>query len=158
MTKRDIKTQAQTYTVGLINGGFEICDEPTNLKSYEKIEVQEGETWYGIVEMLVDIDVKDILNMDEVIETLKKMPNREFMQIVKEGFDDGYIELLFSNCPFTKICDFCDKDYLAKGKKGLEYTISHLNNTLVNFEVEVKFMFWIDEGKIKCKPVWEFEK
>ena len=35
--KRDIKAQAQTYTVGLINGDFEICDEPTNLKSYEKL-------------------------------------------------------------------------------------------------------------------------
>ena len=44
MKKVMIFEQAQTYTVGLINGGFEICDEPTNLKSYEKIEVQEGDT------------------------------------------------------------------------------------------------------------------
>ena len=163
--KRNIKTQAQvekTYTVGVINSDFVVCDESTNLKSYEKFEVKEGQPWYGTVEMLIDMDIKDILiagkSIDEIIETFKKMSNQEFMDMVKKRLGEKGIEKIYLRSGQTRIDDFCDNDYIANGIKGREYTISHLTDTFIDFQAEIKYKFWIENGVIKHEPVWEFEK
>ena len=162
--KRDIKTQAQvekTYTVGVINGNFVVDDETTNLKSYEKVEVKEGQPWYCTVEMLIDIDIEDILtagkSIDGIIETFKKMSNQEFMDMVKKRLGEKGIEKIYLRSGQTRIDDFCDNDYIADGIKGREYTIGHLIDTFIDFQVEIKFKFWIENGEIKHEPVWDFE-
>ena len=160
--KKQVKTQAEkTYTVALINSDFVVCDESTNLNSYRKIEVKEGEPWYGTVEMLIDMNIRNILidgkSIDEVVETFKKMPNREFMDIVKDRLGETGIENIFLYSGQTTIDDFCDKDYIADGIKGWEHTIGHLSGTFVGFQAEIKYKFWVVDGEIKHKPVWKFK-
>ena len=160
--KKQEKTQSEkTYTVALINSGFAVCDESTNLNSYRKIQVKEGEPWYGTVEMLIHMNIKNILidgkSIDDVIETFKKMSNREFMDIVKNRLGKTGIENIFLYSIHTTIDDFCDKDYIADGIKGWEHTIGHLSGTFVGFQAEIKYKFWIVFGEIKHEPVWKFK-
>lgn len=153
------KTQSEkTYTVGLISSDFAVCDESNlNLNSYGKIEVKEGQPWYGKVKMLISIDIKDILiagkSIYEVVETFKKMSNRDFMDIVKKRLGEKGIEKIFLLSGQTTIDDFCNNDYIANGR---EDTIGHYG-AFVGFQVEIKFKFWIENGIIKHKPVWEFK-
>lgn len=160
--KQSKKTQSEkTYTVALINSDFAVCDESTNLNSYRKIQVKEGQPWYGTVEMLIDMNIKNILidgkSIDDVIETFKKMSNREFMDIVKNRLGETGIENIFLYSSKTTIDDFCDKDYIADGIKGWEHTIGHLSGTFVGFQAEIKYKFWIVYGEIKHEPVWKFK-
>ena len=159
--KQSKKTQEKTYTVALINSDFAICDESTNLNSYGKIEVKEGQPWYGTVSMPIDMNIKNILidgkSIDDVIETFKKMSNREFMDIVKKRLGKEGIENIYLYSGQTTIDDFCDKDYITDGIKGWEHTIGHLSGTFVGFQAEIKYKFWIVYGEIKHEPVWEFK-
>ena len=158
---KDKKTQTH-YTVGVINGRFVVDDETTNLKSYEKIEVKEGQPWYCKVEMVIDMDIEDILTagqyIDEIIETFKKMPNQEFMDMVKKRLGEKVIERIFLLSPHTRIDDFCDKDYIANGIKDMEFILKYLSDNFIVFQAEIKYKFWFENGLIKHEPVWEFEK
>lgn len=164
--KKDSKTQTEktTYKVCNFKGDYVIFNDECGNNPFELFDLEEGEVWYATNLLAINLDPNDIGNIenrydqDRIIKRIiKNMGNQKLMDLVKNTLGEEGIERLLHNeyCPpsFEK----CEKDYVADGNLGLEYTIDGDFGGYVVFEAEIKFKFWIENGRISHSVVWEFK-
>ena len=164
--KRDIKKQAQTYTVYETNYDFMLEGETLENDGFRiksKFKVKEGEPWYGIDVFVISIDMEDFedfeniedLDNNELDELIDNMDVQKFMNIVRDALGEEGVEMLYRDDDRRGFFTIVDEDYKATGHKG--YNMSYVCNGEISFQAEIKYKFWIEDGIIEYEPIWEFE-
>ena len=162
------KEMKKTYTVWNVptEGDYVIFnDEWCGYDPYEEFEVEEGEVWYGTSILDISLDpknIKDIENIEyydqgELMEILENMGNQKLMDLVKNTLGEEGIERIYLNYYLHTSFDKCEKEYVADGNFGSEYTIYVDWCGVISFEAEIKFKFWIENGCINHSVVWKFK-
>ena len=159
----------KTYKVAETPYDYVLCDEDNNnLNSYKTDEarryfdVKEGEYWYGTDIFLLklsradfkSIDNFDFFDIDGLEQTLINMPNRDYMILIKNTLDKKGIDKLLKDLETRFSFETVDENYKSDGHFG--YKLVVYGNRIYT-QVEIKFRFWIEDGKIKNEPVWEPE-
>ena len=153
------------YKVAETPYDYVLCDD-NNLNSYETDEarryfnVKEGEYWYGTDIFLLElnrtdfesIDNFELLDEDGLEQTLINMPNRKYMILIKNVFGEKGIDMLLKDFLTRFSFETVDENYKADGHFGHKL---YVDGTRVCTQVEIKFRFWIEDGKIKNEPVWK---
>ena len=157
--KRNIKTQAQTYTVNETNYDFMLEGETIENDGFRiksKFKVKEGEPWYGIDVFDISIDMEDFEDIEDLDEFIDNMDVQKFMNIVRDALGEEGVEMLYTDDDRRSYFTIVDEDYKATGHKG--YNMSYVCNGEISFQAEIKYKFWIENGVIKHEPIWEFEE
>ena len=158
----------KTYKVAETPHDYILCDEDNNLNSYETdkarryFDVKEGDYWYGTDIFLLElhradfetIDNFELLDEDGLEQTLINMPNREYMILIKNVLGEKGIDMLLKDSLTRFSFETVDENYKADGHFGHKL---YVDGTRICTQVEIKFRFWIEDGKIMNEPVWEPE-
>ena len=157
------------YKVAETPYDYVLCDEDNNLNSYETDEarryfdVKEGEYWYGTDIFLLELSRKDfesidnsfeLLDEDGLEQTLINMPNRDYMILIKNILGEKGIDMLLKDLGTRFSFETVDENYKSDGHFGYKFII---DETWICTQLEIKFRFWVEDGKIKNEPVWEPE-
>ena len=154
------------YKVAETPYDYVLCDEDNNLNSYKTDEarrylnVKEGEYWYGTDIFLLELNRTDfesinnfeLLDEDSFEETLINMPNRDYMILIKNALGEKGIDMLLKDLETRFSFETVDEKYKADGHFGYKLIV---DGTWICTQVEIKFRFWVEDGKIKNEPVWE---
>lgn len=156
----------KTYKVAETPYDYVLCDD-NNLNSYETDEarryfdVKEGEYWYGTDIFLLELHRADfetidnsfeLLDEDSFEQTLINMPNRKYMILIKNILGEKGIDMLLKDSLTRFSFETVDENYKADGHFGHKFII---DGTWICTQLEIKFRFWVEDGKIKNEPVWE---
>ena len=153
------------YKVAETPYDYVLCDD-NNLNSYETDEarryfnVKEGEYWYGTDIFLLELNRTDfeginnfeLLDEDGLEQTLINMSNRKYMILIKNILGKKGIDMLLKDFLTRFSFETVDENYKADGHFGHKL---YVDGTRVCTQVEIKFRFWIEDGKIMNEPVWE---
>lgn len=154
------------YKVAETPYDYVLCDEDNNLNSYKTDEarryfnVKEGEYWYGTDIFLLElnrtdfegIDNFELLDEDGLEQTLINMPNRKYMILIKNILGEKGIDMLLKDSLTRFSFETVDENYKADGHFGHKL---YVDGTRICTQVEIKFRFWVEDGKIKNEPVWK---
>lgn len=155
------------YKVAETPYDYVLCDEDNNLNSYKTDEarryfdVKEGEYWYGTDIFLLELRRADfetidnsfeLLDEDEFEQTLINMPNRDYMILIKNILGEKGIDMLLEDLETRFSFETVDENYKSDGHFGYKFII---DKTWICTQLEIKFRFWVEDGKIKNEPVWE---
>lgn len=155
------------YKVAETPYDYVLCDEDNNnLNSYKTDEarryfdVKEGEYWYGTDIFLLElnrtdfegIDKFELLDEDGLEQTLINMPNRKYMILIKNVLGEKGIDMLLKDSSTRFSFETVDENYKADGHFGHKL---YVDGTRICTQVEIKFRFWIEDGKIMNEPVWK---
>ena len=154
------------YKVSETPYDYVLCDEDNNLISYKTDEarryfdVKEGEYWYGTDIFLLELSRKDFETIDNfkllddegLKETLINMPNRDYMILIKNSLGEKDIDMLLKDLGTRFSFETVDENYKSDGHFGHKLIV---DENWICTQVEIKFRFWIEDGKIKNEPVWE---
>ena len=159
----------KTYKVAETPHDYILCDEDNNLNSYETdkarryFDVKEGDYWYGTDIFLLELHRADfetidnffeLLDEDGLEQTLINMPNRDYMILIKNILGEKGIDMLLKDSLTRFSFETVDENYKADGHFGHKFII---DETWICTQLEIKFRFWIEDGKIMNEPVWEPE-
>lgn len=156
----------KTYKVAETPNDYVLCDD-NNLNSYETdkarryFNVKEGDYWYGTDIFLLELHRADfetidnffeLLDEDGLEQTLINMPNRDYMILIKNILGEKGIDMLLKDSLTRFSFETVDENYKADGHFGHKFII---DETWICTQLEIKFRFWVEDGKIKNEPVWE---
>lgn len=156
----------KTYKVAETPYDYVLCDD-NNLNSYKTDEarryfdVKEGEYWYGTDIFLLELHRADfetidnsfeLLDEDSFEQTLINMPNRDYMILIKNILGEKGIDKLLKDLETRFSFETVDENYKADGHFGYKFII---DETWICTQLEIKFRFWVEDGKIMNEPVWE---
>ena len=155
----------KTYKVAETPHDYILCDEDNNLtdKARRYFDVKEGDYWYGTDIFLLELHRADFENIDNFFElldedgleqTLINMPNREYMILIKNILGEKGIDILLKDLGTRFSFETVDENYKSDGHFGYKFII---DETWICTQLEIKFRFWIEDGKIMNEPVWEPE-
>ena len=82
------------------------------------------------------------------------MPNRDYMILIKNILGEKGIDMLLKDSLTRFSFETVDENYKAEGHFGYKFII---DETWICTQLEIKFRFWIEDGKIMNEPVWEPE-
>lgn len=157
------------YKVAETPYDYVLCDDDNNLISYKTDEarryfdVKEGEYWYGTDIFLLELHRADFESIDNFFElldedgleqTLINMPNRDYMILIKNILGEKGIDMLLKDLGTRFSFETVDEKYKSDGHFGHKFII---DETWICTQLEIKFRFWVEDGKIKNEPVWEPE-
>lgn len=158
----------KTYKVAETPNDYVLCDD-NNLNSYKTnkarryFDVKEGDYWYGTDIFLLELHRADfetidnffeLLDEDGLEQTLINMPNRDYMILIKNILGEKGIDMLLKDSLTRFSFETVDENYKADGHFGHKFII---DETWICTQLEIKFRFWIEDGKIMNEPVWEPE-
>ena len=155
----------KTYKVAETPHDYILCDEDNNLtdKARRYFDVKEGDYWYGTDIFLLELHRADfetidnffeLLDEDGLEQTLINMPNRDYMILIKNILGEKGIDMLLKDSLTRFSFETVDENYKADGHFGHKFII---DETWICTQLEIKFRFWVEDGKIKNEPVWEPE-
>ena len=153
------------YKVAETPYDYVLCDD-NNLNSYETDEarryfdVKEGEYWYGTDIFLLELRRADfesinnfeLLDEDGLEQTLINMSNRKYMILIKNILGEKGIDMLLKDLETRFSFETVDENYKADGHFGHKL---YVDGTRICTQVEIKFRFWVEDGKIMNEPVWK---
>ena len=158
------------YKVAETPHDYVLCDENNNLITYYEtdkarrfLNVKEGEYWYGTDIFLLELRRADfetidnsfeLLDEDGLEQTLINMPNRKYMILIKNILGEKGIDMLLKDLGTRFSFETVDENYKSDGHFGYKFII---DETWICTQLEIKFRFWVEDGKIKNEPVWESE-
>ena len=150
------------YKVAETPYDYVLCDDDNNLtdKARRYFDVKEGEYWYGTDIFLLELNRKDfegidnfeLLDEDGLEQTLINMPNRKYMILIKNVLGEKGIDMLLKDSLTRFSFETVDENYKSNGHFGYKL---YVDGTRICTQVEIKFRFWIEDGKIKNEPVWK---
>lgn len=154
------------YKVAETPYDYVLCDEDNYLNSYKTDEarryfdVKEGEYWYGTDIFLLELNRTDfesinnfeLLDDEGLEETLINMPNRKYMILIKNALGEKGIDMLLKDSLTRFSFETVDENYKADGHFGHKL---YVDGTRICTQVEIKFRFCVEDGKIKNEPVWK---
>lgn len=155
----------KTYKVAETPHDYILCDEDNNLtdKARRYFDVKEGDYWYGTDIFLLELHRADFETIDNFFElldengleqTLINMPNRDYMILIKNILGEKGIDILLKDLGTRFSFETVDENYKSDGHFGYKFII---DETWICTQLEIKFRFWVEDGKIKNEPVWEPE-
>ena len=157
------------YKVAETPYDYVLCDDDNNLISYKTDEarryfdVKEGDYWYGTDIFLLELHRADFETIDNSFkllddeglkETLINMPNRDYIILIKNALGEKGIDMLLKDLGTRFSFETVDENYKSDGHFGHKLIV---DETWICTQLEIKFRFWVEDGKIKNEPVWEPE-
>lgn len=167
LVEDDKNRNNRIYKVAETPYDYVLCDEDNYLNSYETAEarryfdVKEGDYWYGTDIFLLELNRTDfetidnsfeLLDEDSFEQTLINMPNRDYMILIKNILGEKGIDMLLKDLLTRFSFETVDENYKADGHFGHKLIV---DGTRICTQVEIKFRFWIEDGKIMNEPVWK---